>query len=546
MTNYGVIYNPQDVLGKSLDEIFSRTVAAVPDKVAIIDKDKKCTYNELNKNANIIASGLASLGIKKGDRVAILAPNSIETIATFLAVAKLGAITVGLNWRYRETEIRFMLENSGTCAVVAINKSDDYDFISLLKDLRMDLPQLKHIISFEPTEDAQSDVILWSELYEAHRDKGYQAVEIDAYEDFLTLLYTSGTTGLPKGAKITHFQATKNATFGMSVLDVTADDVIVNQLPWYHAFSFIFCINLCFITGATMVIQDPYNPVLTLKAIEENKVTIHHGTPPMFIMEMNHKDFKNYDVTSLRSGITGSSLCSAALMTRIKEELHLEVASFYGMTETCGVLTCCLPSDPYEIKSTSVGIPIEGCEVKLCDFNGQEIPKGEVGEIWCRGWNVIKGYWDNEEETKKQITADGWMKTGDLARYMENNYLELIGRQKELINKGGYKVYPMEVEDIILRHPKVVEVAVVGTPNETLGELVCACILLKDENNPLSIEELREFCKEFIADYKVPDELCILPDFTRTSSGKVRKFGDGGIRERAIADTNRQNYRQKK
>ena len=544
MANYGVIYDPQDVLGKSLGEIFTTTVNAVPDKVAIIDKDKKITYSELNRNADIIACGLASLGIKKGDRVAILSPGNIETITTFLALAKMGAITVGLNWRYREKEIRFMTENSGACAVIAINKSDDYDFISLLKDMRRELPELKHIIAFEPTEEA--DVVVWGELFEANKDKAFQPVEIDAYEDLITLLYTSGTTGLPKAAQITHFQATKNATFGMTVLNINADDVVLNQLPWYHAFSFVFCINLCFITGATMVNQDPYNPALALKAIQDNKVTIHHGTPPMFLMEMNNKDFKNYDVSSLRCGITGSSLCSAALMTRIKEELHLEVASFYGMTETCGVVTCCKPSDPYEIKSTSVGIPIEGCEVKLCDNNGQEVPYGEVGEIWCWGWNVIKGYWNNEAETKKQITADGWLKTGDLARYMENNYLELIGRQKEMINKGGYKVYPMELEDVILKHPKVAEVALIGTPNEILGELVCACVMLKDENNPLSIEELREYCKDKIADYKVPDELCIMREFCRTASGKVRKFGEDGIRERAISDPNRQNYRIKK
>lgn len=541
MINHGKITRPQDILDKSIGEVIARTAALVPDKVAIRENNRICTYNELNARAEAFAAGLDSLGIRRGDRVAIVLPNSIEAITAYLGAAKLGVAILGINPLYREQEVRFMLEDSGAAAVITVNQSGDYNFIALLKDLQKDLSQLRHIIALERTED--SGAILFSDLIERHWGKKFSIPELNVREDLIMLLYTSGTTGVPKGAMITHYQAVRNASLGIDLLNVTADDVILAQLPWFHVFSFTVCINLPLITGATLAIQQPYNPVETLKAIEQNRVTIHNGTPTMFIMEMNHKDFNKFDLSSLRTGVAAGASFAPSLLTRINEEMGLNITSMFGMSELCGIATSCRLTDSKELRAETVGAPVPECKVKTCDSEGRELPVGEVGELWFWGWTVTKGYWNNEAETKKQITEDGWIKTGDMARILENGYVQIMGRKKELINRGGYKVYPNEIEEILIKHPMVAEVAAVGVPNQILGELICVCVIPKDKSTLPDIWNLREFCKGKIAEYKLPDELCIMEEFPRTVSGKFRKFGEQGIRDLALLDKSRQNYR---
>jgi acyl-CoA synthetase (AMP-forming)/AMP-acid ligase II len=540
MTNYGVIVDPEDVWEMSLGDICARTAAKVPDKTAIIEPNRTCTYKELNDMADALAAGLVSIGVKKGDRVGIILQNSIEAIAAYVGVAKAGAVTVGINPRYREHELRLLLEDSGLSTVITMNRLDDYDYIFLLKGLQKHIPSLRNFVAMEPTE--HSDIFIYRDLIEAHRADKYNHPVIDTKKDLITLMYTSGTTGVPKGAMATHYQLIRNSSQFIERLDVTADDVILAQLPWFHAFAKVACLNLSIITGATMVIQDPYNPVETLKMIEKYKCTIHHGTPAMFLMELNNKDFNKYDLSSLRAGVAAGAAFSLNLLLRIKKEMNLNVISAWGMTELSGGGCSTKLSDPDELKTQTVGLPSKDCKVKVCDSNGQELPIGEVGELWFWGWLVTPSYWNNEAETKQQITADGWLKTGDLCRILENGYVQYVGRLKEMINRGGYNVYPRELEDILLKHPKVHLVAVVGIPNEILGELICACVIPKDKNNPPDIIELREYCKDKIADYKLPDELCIMDDFPRTASGKIKKFGDNGIRNKAI-NQYRQNYR---
>lgn len=541
MEKYGNITKEQDVVDKNMAEVIARTAEIVPEKIAIKENDRICTYRELKERTDALAAGLDSLGIRKGDRVAIILPNSIEAITAYLGISKLGAVIVGINPLYREQEVRFMLKDSGAAAVITLNQSGDFNFIALLKDLQKDLPQLRHIIALERAEG--SGCILFSDLIESNLGKMFSAPRLNVREDLVMLLYTSGTTGVPKGVMITHYQAIRNASIFIDLLDLTADDVVLAQLPWFHAFAFTVCLNLALISGATIVIQAPYNPVETLRAIEQNKITIHHGTPTMFIMEMNNKDFTKFDLSSLRTGVAAGAAFGPALLTRINNEMGLNITSAFGMSELCGVATSCLLTDSKELRAETVGAPIAKCKAKTCDNDGKEVPIGEIGELWFWGWTVTKGYWNNEKETKNQITEDGWLKTGDMARILENGYVQIMGRTKELINRGGYKVYPNELEELLIKHPKIAEVAVVGVPNETLGELICVCAIPKEKNMPPEIRELREFCTGKFAEYKLPDELCIMDDFPRTVSGKFRKFGDRGIRDLAISDPKRVNYR---
>lgn len=541
MINYGKITKEQDVLDKNMAEVIARTAELVPEKAAIIEKDRVCTFRELKARADALATGLYSLGIRKGDHVAIILPNSIEAIIAYLGASKLGAVILGINPLYRKQEVRFMLENSGASAVVTLNQSGNFNFITLLNELQKDLSQLRFIISMERTEGL--GCILFNDLIDLHWGKKFPATGLNVREDLIMLLYTSGTTGVPKGAMITHYQAIRNASLFIELLDLTADDVMLAQLPWFHVFSFTVCINLALIAGATIVIQAPYNPVETLRAIEQNKITIHNGTPAMFIMEMNNKDFNKFDLSSLRTGVAAGAAFAPTLLTRINDEMGLNITSAFGMSELCGVATSCKLTDSKELRAETVGTPISECKVKTCSNNGQDIPIGEVGELWYWGWTVTKGYWNNEKETKRQITEDGWLKTGDMARILENGYVQIIGRKKELINRGGYKVYPNELEELLIKNPKIAEVAVVGVPNEILGELICVCVIPKDKNNTPKISELREFCKNKIAVYKLPDELCLMDNFPRTASGKIRKFGERGIRDLATLNQNRDNYR---
>lgn len=529
-----------DLEKKSLGELIDGVTERSPDKIALIENERICTYASLSDQSSSLARGLSAIGVKKGDRVAVLMPNTIETMVVYLGIIKLGALLVGINVRYRDKEIKFMLGDSGASTIITIRDHDGYDFVSTLEKLRSNLPGLKNIVVAGSAE--RSDLLTLDELKtRGGAGKYTYDSSIDPCKDLLELSYTSGTTGVPKGTMITHYQAARNSLHGIELLDISPDDVVLAQLPWYHTFAFTVCLNASFLSGATMVIQDPYNPLATLNVIEKHGVTVHNGTPAMFLMEMNHKDFKKFDISSLRVGVAAGASFSAHLLDRINQEMGFMMTSMWGMTETSGIGSHCSLSDTIEMKTETVGLPISDCEVKICDVSGKEVPVGSDGELWFRGWTATRGYWNNDAETRNQITEDGWLKTGDVARILENNYIQIIGRIKELTNRGGYKVYPAEVEELLIKHPKIAEVAIVGIPNEILGELICACVILLDHNDPLSIAELREFCKDKIADYKLPDELSIMETFPRLASGKIKKLGEGGLKEMARADNKRQN-----
>lgn len=541
----GKLTKPEDVWELSLGQTLSRSAQLCPDKIAFKEghNNRSCTYAELNQKAEAVAAGLASLGVKKGDRVGIILPNSIEAMISFYGVTKLGAIVVGINPRYRESEIRFMLSNSGASTVISTSKMGDFEFFPLLSQLRQELSDFHHIILTGPPDKNYDNVLFFEEWVMAYLGNQYPDPKINTREDLAILLYTSGTTGVPKGAMLTHYQLIRNSSFAIHTMDIIADDVILFQLPWFHVFALTVCVDGTVIPQATAVILEPYNPREALRLIEENGITVHHGTPAMFLMEMNLPDFKNYNLSSLRTGLAAGAPFAPALLQKIEKEMGIVITSGWGMTEVGGFGCSCQLDDPPEIRAETIGIPIWECEAKVVDEEGRELPRGERGELWFRGWTVLKGYWNNPEETKNQITKDGWLKTGDMAIMDEQGYIRIVGRKKELINRGGYKVYPTELEELLIKHPKVAEVAVVGTPNPILGESICACVIPKGD--PPTLTDLREFCKDKIADYKYPDELCIMQDFPRMSSGKVTKFGERGLRARAIKDESRERYYKK-
>jgi acyl-CoA synthetase (AMP-forming)/AMP-acid ligase II len=515
-------------------EELERTAGRLPDKVALVDGDTRLTFAEVKAGAEQVAAGLAALGIGRGDIVAVYVPNSAELCTLFYGLQRLGAVIAWINPNYRESEVRFILENSGARALFLFESWNGYNCLEAV--LGMDgLPDLGHLVLVRGAEGAGEGDSRLRRFEELQAGSAPLPPPTTAPGDLSMLIYTSGTTSRPKGAMIRQSQVVR-AGFSYSLgVNATEDDVFIGFLPMSHSYGCGALLLQPFILGATLVLLSNFSPEAAFALIEKEKVTLQLAAPAHYILELNHPKRAEYDLSSLRAGLTAGQLAPAGLITRVQEEMGVHIASFLGSSEVGPGLSIILPfPSTLEVRERSIGYALHGTEARVADpATGEELPDGESGELVLRGWHVTEGYWKNHEETQNQI-RDGWLHTGDLVMRDEDGSFRILGRLKDCINRGGFKVIPSELEALIVEHPGVAEVCVVGTPNPVLGESICACIVADASGGEIKLEEVRRQLETRVAPFKLPDELLMLSELPRMPGGvKVNRFGQGGVTELA-------------
>jgi fatty-acyl-CoA synthase len=528
----------------SLGQVLEKGAAQVPDKIAVVDGDQRKTYRELNAMADALAASLSEIGLKKGDRIAIHMPNSLELMTAFYALQKLGVIVAWVNPIYRRNEAQFILKNSEARGVFIFSNWDGRDYQDDILNLKDELPNLEFI--FAAGGRQAQGVYSFSDLIRKGAKKTFSTAAIDPSADLAMLLYTSGTTGQPKGAMITHYAAVRAGWEYSLGIKASSDDTFIGFLPMSHSYGCGSILIQPLLLRATVVLMDKFEVLKAFQIIEQEKITLQLGAPPHYIMELNHKNRPNYNLSSLRAGMIAGMIAPEGLITRVEKEMGVYLISFWGASEVGpGLGTMCPYPSPLDIREKYIGRPVEGTRMRIVDpVNHEELPDGEIGELTLRGWHVMQGYWKNPAETQKQI-IDGWLHMGDLASKEDDGYMKIYGRTKDLINRGGYKIYPYELECMLVEHPKVEQVCIVATPNPVLGESICACVVPKPGQR-ITLEVVRDLMQDQLAPHKLPDELCIMEDFPKLSGGvKIKKFGQGGLAELAEKDNTRQSIRRK-
>jgi acyl-CoA synthetase (AMP-forming)/AMP-acid ligase II len=542
MDKLGVTTTYKDVENMTIGAALERSAQIVPNKVCVFFKDQGMTYKGLNQQSNALAANLQKIGIGKGDRVAIYMSNCPELYIAFYALQKIGAIIAWVNAAYKTLELTFILSNSQAKTVFVQKGKDDSDNFSLVQSLRGNLSDLSCVIVVGGGKG--EGVMAFEDAISSGSKKEYTKPAIDIHRDLSMLIYTSGTTGVPKGSMITHYQAVRGGYSHVRGVRATADDVLLGILPLAHSFGCGTTLIQPVLIQASLILMESFKAEEALKIIESQKPTLQHGSPAHYIMEMNHPDIDRYDLSSLRAGYLAGQICPEEII-QWGEERNIYLSSSWGNSEVGpGAGTMCPYGTSLEIRKRTVGKPVPGMQVKVIDQDtGRQVDEGVIGELMVRGPNVLKGYWRNPEETKKQLEKNGWLHTGDLVSMDEMGFITMYGRSKDLINRGGLKIYPAEIESLILQHPAVSQVCIVGTPNPVLGESVCACVITR-AGTTVSLNEIRGFLKDKVAKHKLPDELSVVSEFPKMPGGvKINKFGAGGVRELALLDESRERLR---
>ncbi|KJS53507.1 AMP-binding protein [Streptomyces rubellomurinus subsp. indigoferus] len=520
------------LLGDTIGENLDRAVRAFPDRDALVDRAtaRRWTYAELAADVEALALGLLELGIAKGDRVGIWAPNCAEWTLTQYATAKLGAILVNVNPAYRSHELEYVLKQAGIRLLVAAERFKSSDYAGMIEEVRPHCPELERVLLLgSPAWDAVGAAGRAADparLAEREREL--------APDDPINIQYTSGTTGFPKGATLSHHNILNNGYFVGELLDYTEQDRICIPVPFYHCFGMVMGNLAATSHGACMVIPAPaFEPGATLAAVAAERCTSLYGVPTMFIAELADPDFDRYDLASLRTGIMAGSPCPTEVMKEVIERMGMtEVSICYGMTETSPVSTQTRTDDPVERRVATVGRVGPHLEVKVVDpATGRTLPRGEPGELCTRGYSVMLGYWGEPERTAEAIDAARWMHTGDLAVMDEDGYLAITGRIKDMVIRGGENLYPREIEEFLYTHPDVLDVQVIGVPDQKYGEELMAWIRMRDGAEPLTAEAVRDYCTGRLAHFKIPRYVHVVDEFPMTVTGKIRKVE---MREEAL------------
>ena len=528
---------------QTIPALLADTAARCGERAAVCFREQgvRWTWREFARVVDDLAAGLLAIGLQRGDRLGIWSPNRAEWLVTQFATARIGVILVNINPAYRLSELEYALNLSGCRAIVTAERLKTSMYLQMLRTLAPELdqhapgelkavrlPALQWVIRMgsEPSPGMLN--------YDALLQRGrasLQTQQLDAISaaldchDPINIQFTSGTTGNPKGATLTHHNIVNNAHFIAQAMNFSAADSLCIPVPLYHCFGMVLAVLACVDSGARMVFPgESFEPLATLQAVAEERCTALHGVPTMFIAELDHPRFAEFDLSCLRTGIMAGSPCPIETMKRVVSQMHMgEVTIAYGMTETSPVSFQSSTSDPMERRVSTVGRIQPRLEAKVVDTNsGAVLPVGEKGELLVRGYSVMQGYWGDEARTREAI-RDGWMFTGDLATIDAEGYCNIVGRAKDMLIRGGENVYPREVEEFLFRHPKVQSVQVFGVPDPKYVEEVCAWIVLKPGEN-CTEAEIREFCREQIAHYKVPRYIRFVPDMPMTITGKVQKF----------------------
>ena len=510
------------LLGDTIGENLDAAVRRFPDRPALIDvpAGRRWSYAELAADVDALALGLLAAGVTVGDRVGIWAPNCAEWVLTQYATAKIGAILVNINPAYRTSELEFVLNQSGARLLVAAQRLKTSDYAAMIAEVRPRCAALEQVVLLGTGE--------WDALLETGRraDRGaLGAIELSA-DDPINIQYTSGTTGFPKGATLSHHNILNNGYFVGELCHYTHEDKICIPVPFYHCFGMVMGNLAATSHGAAMVIPAPaFDPVATLEAVQAERCTSLYGVPTMFIAELAVPDFGRFDLSSLRTGIMAGSPCPVEVMKQVIDRMGMsEVSICYGMTETSPVSTQTRVDDSIERRVATVGRVGPHIEVKVIDpATGRAVPRGTPGELCTRGYSVMLGYWRQPDKTAEVIDAARWMHTGDLAVMDDDGYLSITGRIKDMVIRGGENIYPREVEEFLYTHPDILDAQVIGVPDAKYGEELMAWVRMRPGATPLTAEALREFCLGKLAHYKIPRYVHITDEFPMTVTGKVRK-----------------------
>ena len=515
------------LLTETIGQTLARTTEAYGENLALVDapSGRTWTYREFRTEVLALAAGLLRHGVQAGDRVGLWAPNRPEWVMVQYATAEIGAILVNLNPAYRQNELDYALTQSGTSVVLAAERYKDSDYRGMLDAARPSTPELREVILFETPE--------WDELLTRPSDDELAAVAQRAStlrpDDSINIQYTSGTTGFPKGATLTHANISNNGYLVGELLAYTDADRICIPVPFYHCFGMVMGNLAATSHGAAMVIPSPtFDPEAALRAVADYRCTSLYGVPTMFIAELallDHVEPGQIDLSSLRTGIMAGSPCPEHVMRQVVDRMHMgEVSICYGMTETSPVSCQTRVDDPLELRVGTVGRVGPHLEIKVIDpITGETLPRGETGEFCTRGYSVMSGYWNEPEKTDEALDADGWMHTGDLAVMDPNSYVRITGRIKDMVIRGGENIYPREIEEFLYTHPDILDAQVIGVPDERYGEELMAWIQLRDGVADLTADDLREFATGKIARHKIPRYVHVVKEFPMTVTGKVRK-----------------------
>nr|ALV86637.1 AMP-binding domain protein [uncultured bacterium 50] len=524
------------LLEQTVGDNFEATVAKFPDREALVIPHQgiRWTYQQLNAEVDRVARGLLARGYAKGDRLGVWAPNLAEWVLAQFATAKLGVIQVNINPAYRTSELAYALQKVGCRGVIAARQFKTSNYVKMLEEVRGECPDLKETIFIDdPGQPADWARLLADGERVSQADVAARMKTLSPL-DAINIQYTSGTTGSPKGATLSHRNIINNAYFDGQCLGLSENDRFCVPVPFYHCAGMV-CGNLmAAVYGAAIVVPAPsFDPGETLKAIQNERCTAAMCVPTMFIAMMGHPDFEKTDKSSLRTGTIGGSPCPVEVMKRLVTDFHMpEVQIIYGMTETSPISMQTGADDPIEKRVGSVGRAHPHVEVRIANPDtGETCDYGETGEFQTRGYSVMLGYWNDEKKTQDSITPDGWMRTGDLATMDEQGYANIVGRIKDMIIRGGENVYPVEIEGFLYTHPDIRDVQVIGVPDEKFGEEVMACVIMKEGRPPLTFDAMKAFCKDKLAHYKVPRYLEVVDGYPMTVTGKVRKVE---MREQAV------------
>ena len=539
------------LIGETIGQNFDRTVVRWGDRPALVVRQQgiRWSYRELGEKVDAFAAGLVALGLQPGERIGIWSPNNAEWVVTQFATAKAGLILVNINPAYRLAELEYALNKVGCRALVTATAFKTSDYVGMINTLAPELrharpghldaaklPSLKMVIQIGETP--APGTIPFDSVYSmgtaAHRAHLSELAGKLQFDEAINIQFTSGTTGLPKGATLTHHNILNNGYFLGQAMGYSEQDKVCIPVPLYHCFGMVIGNLACITHGSAMVLPgEGFDPLATLQTVAEERCTSLYGVPTMFIAQLEHPEFGKFDLTSLRTGMMAGAPCPIEVMRRCIRDMSLrEMTIGYGMTETSPVSTQTALDDPVERRVSTVGRVHPHVEVKIIDAEGRVVPRGVAGEFCTRGYSVMLGYWDDEERTAQAIDAAGWMHTGDLATMDADGYCNIVGRIKDMVIRGGENVYPREIEEFLYRHPKIQDVQVFGVPDERYGEELCAWVKLR-AGEVLTADEVRDFCRDQIAHYKVPRHIRFVDEFPMTVTGKMQKFI---MRDRMVAE----------
>jgi fatty-acyl-CoA synthase len=529
------------LLDETIGANLRSTVARFGTDEALVSRHQgvRYSYEELWNEVEEVARALLALDIQRGDRIGIWAPNCAEWTLTQYATARIGAILVNVNPAYRPAELVYALRQSGVRTLVLAERFKASEYLEMLASVRADLVDLERTITIGNERAARTEDLVWSELREAAGASSASALEAREAtltpDDPINIQYTSGTTGNPKGATLTHNNILNNAAALASALGYSNNDRVCIPVPLYHCFGMGVGNLGCTTSGATMVYPAPsFEPLATLEAIAEERCTSVYGVPTMWIAQLEHPRFGEFDLTSLRTGVMAGAPCPVEVMKRAVTEMHSrEVCIAYGMTETSPVTFITRRDDDLERRVSTVGTVLPNVDAKVIDpLNGEIVPRGTPGEVCTRGYVVMAGYWEDADATANAVDAEGWMHTGDLGVMDDAGYLNIVGRSKDMAIRGGENIYPREIEEVLFLHPAVASAQVIGVPDERMGEELMAWIVLR-EGHDADEDDLRAFCRERLAHFKVPRYWKVTDEFPMTVTGKIQKFK---MRELAVAE----------